>query len=182
MNRKEIKGVAREALKKDRWLPVGTLFVGQLIASLVPLFLNGPMQYGINEYFVKSLNGEERQFKDIFCGFNKYGRLLGADILMTLYILLWSCVPVVGPFISFVKGFSYSQTLLVIRDNPELTANEAITKSREIMYGHKAQYFGLILSFLGWMILDGFTFGILGLLFVAPYQKFASIEFYNRIK
>lgn len=182
MDRKEIKSVARAALKNDRWLPVGTLFVGQLIAGLFPLILNGPMQYGINEYYVKSLNGEERKFKDIFCGFNSFGKLFLADLLMCLYMALWSLIPIVGPFIVIVKSFAYSQTLLILRDNPELTANEAITKSKEMMNGHKAQLFGLTLSFLGWMIVDCFTMGILGVLFVQPYMRFAEIEFYNRIK
>lgn len=182
MNRKEIKSVARQALKNDRWLPVGSLYVGVAIANLCPLFLNGPMQYGINEFFIKSLNGEDRKFKDIFCGFSKYGKLFLADLLIFLYSMCWFLIPFAGPFIAFVKSFSYSQTLLILRDNPELSANEAITKSREIMNGHKGKLFGLYLSFLGWQILNAFTLFILGVLFVDPYKRFALIEFYNKIK
>jgi uncharacterized membrane protein len=178
MNRKEIKGAARLALKNDRWSSVGVLLVGQLLAGIAPLFLNGAMTYGINEYYMKSLNGEAKSFNDLFAGFKKYGKVLGTDILMTIYLFFWAFIPVVG----IVKMFSYSQTFLVLRDNPELTANQAITKSREIMKGHKAQLFGLTLSFLGWRIVTCFTFGLLDILFVGPYWHYAQMEFYNKIK
>ena len=51
------------------------------------------------------------------------------------------------------------------------------------MDGNKARYFGLILSFLGWGLLDMmFTMGILGILYVNPYMQFAQIKFYEDIK
>ena len=75
MNRKEIKSVAKQALKNDRWTPVAVLYVGQLLASIAPLFLNGVLSYGVNEYYLKSLNGEEKHFNDLFAGFKKYGKL-----------------------------------------------------------------------------------------------------------
>ena len=182
MNRHEIKSAAKQALKNDRWLPVAVVLLGQTIAASCGI-LAGPAQYGINEYFTKSLNGEDKKFVDMFAGFKNFGKTFVAWLLMLLYQGLWSLIPFAGPIIAFVKGFSYSQTYLVLRDNPELSANEAITKSREIMDGNKARYFGLILSFLGWGLLDMmFTMGILGILYVNPYMQFAQIKFYEDIK
>lgn len=178
MNRKEVKSIAKQALKNDRWLPVGVLLVGGCIGNSLALFFAGVMNYGAVNYFTKSLNGEEKSFKDLFAGFNQYGKLFLTELLMTIYLFLWAFVPVVG----IVKMFSYSQTYYVLKDNPELTPNQAITKSREIMNGHKAQLFGLGLSFLGWMIVSAFTLNILDVLYVAPYLQFAKAEFYNRIK
>ena len=178
MNRKEIKSTARLALKNDKWSSVGVLLVGQLLASIAPLFLNGVLSYGVNEYYLKSLNGEEKHFNDLFAGFKKYGKLFGADLLMTVYLFLWSFIPFAG----LIKTFSYSQTLLILRDNPELTVKEAITKSRQMMNGHKAQLFGLLLSFIGWILVDCFTFGHLDILYVGPYMQYAKMEFYNKIK
>ncbi len=183
MNRFEIKASAKQALKNDRWLPVAMLLISGAINTASYGILAGPMQYGLNEYFVKSLNGEDKKFVDLFAGFKHFGKTFVAWLLMGLYQALWFCVPFAGPIIAFVKTFSYSQTYLVLRDNPELSANEAITKSREIMYGNKARFFGLQLSFLGWILLDlMFCCGILGILYVNPYMKFATVKFYEDIK
>ena len=50
-----------------------------------------------------------------------------------------------------------------------------------MMYGHKTQYFMLMLSFIGWFLLSILTFGI-GLLFLYSYITMASTIFYQQIK
>lgn len=61
-----------------------------------------------------------------------------------------------------------------------MSANEAITRSREIMNGNKWKLFCLHFSFIGWYILSAFTLGI-GLLFLAPYVKASEAAFYDSI-
>lgn len=53
-----------------------------------------------------------------------------------------------------------------------------ITRSRQLMYGHKMDYFLLVLSFLGWDLLGVLTLGI-GFLWIAPYQNATYAAFYN---
>ena len=109
---------------------------------MVKLFPAGIMKIWKMESFNWSKNISDKlslfdkKFVDLFAGFKHFGKTFVAWLLMGLYQCLWFCVPFAGPFIAFVKTFSYSQTDLVLRDNPELSANEAITKSREIMYGN----------------------------------------------
>lgn len=182
MDRKEIKSVARQALKNDRWLPVGVGIVAVAIDAASWGILTGPISYGVHEYFLNSLKGKEAKFTDLFAGFKHFGKTFLCVLLMGLYTCLWGLIPLAGPIIMIVKGFSYSQSLLLLRDHPELSANQAITKSREIMNGHKGQLFGLYLSFLGWMIVDCFTCFILGTLFIQPYMQFALMEFHERVK
>ena len=50
-----------------------------------------------------------------------------------------------------------------------------------MMDGHKADYFMLGLSFIGWHILALFTFGLLEL-WILPYQYTAMTKFLNDIK
>ena len=69
----------------------------------------------------------------------------------------------------------------ILLDNENMTALEAIRKSKEMMNGHKMDFFMLNLSFLGWIILGIFTFGIL-YLWLAPYMSTAQANFYNAIK
>ena len=59
-------------------------------------------------------------------------------------------------------------------------ANQAITRSRELMDGHKWQLFVLSLTFIGWEILGVLCFGI-GLLWVTPYKNAAYAAFYRQL-
>ena len=54
-------------------------------------------------------------------------------------------------------------------------------KSREMMKGHKWQYFCLCFSFIGWFLLTPFTLGIL-LFWLIPYIGVTTALFYDGIK
>jgi uncharacterized membrane protein len=70
---------------------------------------------------------------------------------------------------------------LLMRDDPELTAKETLTKSRLMMQGHKWEFFILLLSFIGWSILSVFTFGI-GYLWLAPYICMTYTKYYEHLR
>ena len=72
-------------------------------------------------------------------------------------------------------------TFFIMQDNPGIGANEAITRSRQMMKGHKWQLFCLHFSFIGWILLSVLTFGVL-MIFVAPYMQAAEAEFYENLK
>lgn len=185
MNRRELKAQAREALSKNRWMPVvANLLVGAINVAAGPAspFVAGAMTMGQLKYYNKSLKGENPTIGDLFSGFKNYGKSLGAFLLMMIYQMLWSLIPFAGPIISFVKIFSYALTYHILNDNPELSANEAITKSREMMNGHKVEYFNLVFSFLGWFMLDSLTCGLLGILYIQPYLQHAVAAFYENVK
>lgn len=60
--------------------------------------------------------------------------------------------------------------------------NEAFRLSCEMMDGNKWHAFCLDLSFIGWHILNVFTFGLLGIFYVKPYEATASAEMYIAIR
>ena len=66
-------------------------------------------------------------------------------------------------------------------DDPKIDAMAAIKESKEIMNGHKMDYFVLQLSFIGWAILATITFGI-GYLWLTPYMATTNANFYDSIK
>ena len=80
-----------------------------------------------------------------------------------------------------VEWWPYAMTYYILNDNPEMSANDAITRSREMMDGHKWQLFCLRFSFIGWYLLSALTFGIL-LIVVMPYMQAAEAEFYEKLK
>ena len=98
--------------------------------------------------------------------------------LMVLFIALWSLLLVIP---GIIKMFSYAMTPYILEENPELSANEAIDRSRAMMKGHKFDLFWLFLSFIGWGILCVFTLGI-GTLWLTPYMQTSVAAFYEDVK
>lgn len=102
-------------------------------------------------------------------------------LLKTIYIFLWALLFIIP---GIIKQLSYSQAEFIYKDYKELgkeiTSNEAITLSREMMDGYKLDYFVLQLSFMGWYILEAFTFG-LSALYSEPYANAAKAVFYRNI-
>ena len=52
-----------------------------------------------------------------------------------------------------VMSFAYSQSALIMFDNPEKGPIQCMRESRQMMTGNKWKLFVLILSFIGWAIL-----------------------------
>ena len=68
----------------------------------------------------------------------------------------------------------------ILAENPELTASQAIEKSKTMMYGNRWRLFCLRFSFIGWDLLCSLTFGI-GYLWLTPYKQAAEAAFYRDI-
>ena len=114
----------------------------------------------------------------LFAPFKQYARTVGAVLLVFVYTLLWTLLLVIP---GIIKAYSYSMTFYILRENPEMTAGDAITASQQMMDGHKMDLFLLSLSFIGWAILASITFGI-GYLWLIPYIYTAYAAFYETLK
>jgi len=79
-----------------------------------------------------------------------------------------------------IAALSYSQAFFILADNPSLSASEVLSKSKEIMDGHKLKLFFLGFNFIGWSFLCILTLGI-GFLWLIPYMKVSYASFYNEI-
>ena len=100
------------------------------------------------------------------------------DLIRKVEGKVWSLLFVIP---GIVKSFAYSMSYYILADNPELTAKEALNKSKEMMNGHKWDLFVLNLSFFWWYLLVGITFGIAAI-YVVPYMNATIVNFYNSIK
>ena len=63
-----------------------------------------------------------------------------------------------------------------------MSTEEVLALSKDMMRGQKWEAFVLDLSFLGWNILAVFTFGILNVFYVAPYQNLTNAALYEELK
>ena len=110
---------------------------------------------------------------------SRYSKIVLTMFLNDLYIFLWTLLFI---FPGLVKSYSYRMVPYIITEHPELEPNEAITISRNMMYGHKWDTWILDLSFIGWNILNYMTFGILGIFYVNPYICATDAQIYKILK
>lgn len=132
--------------------------------------------YASNRLLVE---GDNRAVGNLFHdSFGRWGRKVWGMFLMNFFISLWSLLLIIP---GFIKYYAYALTPYILIDNPELSANQAINLSQKMMKGHKFDMFILHLSFIGWIFLSIFTFGI-GLLWLLPYMMTAQAAFYQDVK
>ena len=137
-----------------------------------------PLAWGYITFFLRIIRDENLDYGHLFDGFNQYFRIFLAELLKGIYILLWALLLIIP---GLIKEYSYAMTEFILKDNPEMSGEEAICESMRLMQGHKMQLFLLDLSMIGWLILSILTLGI-GLLFLLPYNYTAHAHFYEDLK
>lgn len=147
------------------------------ILALLSMICGGAVQLGYATYLLKQHDRANFEFGDLFSQFHRFGQGFAQRFLRGLYIFLWSLLFIIP---GIVKTYAYAMTPFIMAENPEMTANEAITASREMMDGHKLELFWLDLTFIGWSIMTVFTLGI-GTLFLNPYMNASYAAFYKKL-
>lgn len=181
----EMKAAAKAQLNCKWLLTTGVLVVGALILSAVSftiigsLLLAGAIEFGYCAYFITVTRNKDSDFGKLLSGFNRFGDVCITGILKWLFTGLWSLLFVIP---GIVKSYSYAMTMYIMQDHPELSGNDAITKSRQMMDGHKFDLFILDLSFIGWYLLGALTFGILIIFYVEPYRQVTRTNFYEQLR
>ena len=152
----------------------------QALYILLSVFLIGPLTIGFDNAFLRLLTGGENDIlgNTFQITTKNYWHKVWGNFLMGLFIFLWSLLFVIP---GIIKIFSYAMTPYILEEHPELSANDAIDRSRAMMKGHKFDLFWLFLSFIGWFILAFFTLGI-GFLWLVPYVQTSVAGFYEDVK
>lgn len=156
-------------------IAVITGFVGLL--GLAQFVLGGTVQINYCRFLLKQQDHQNMELIDLFSDFDQLGRGFLQSLLRGIFVALWSLLFIIP---GFVKTYAYAMTPFIMADHPDMSANEAITASRELMDGHKLELFLLDLSFLGWNLLCILTLGILNL-WIIPYHNAAYAAFYRDI-
>lgn len=156
---------------------VSTGFALSVATFVMTLFLN-LVSCGWQLFTLRASREEETGgVETLFSCFQQFWRFLLVHLLMNLFITLWSLLFVIP---GIIAAFSYSQTIYIMLDNPKISPLEAISASKQLMRGHKFEYFVLQLSFLGWAYLALFTFGLLGI-WLNPYMQVTMANYYNAL-
>ncbi|MCI1923094.1 MAG: DUF975 family protein [Lentilactobacillus buchneri] len=103
------------------------------------------------------------------------------SIIQYIFVILWSILLIVP---GIIKSMAYSQSFFIYRDaidhGEHISYTDAITRSRQMMDGHKWEYFVMGLSFIGWLILVSVTAGIAAI-WVQPYMSLSFANYYNEL-
>ena len=126
-------------------LPVAFSFFDVLI-----LLINGVLNAGFLLYCLRVRRGESLPYDSLFDAFPFAGKVVLLDVLMWSLIGLGFSLFILP---GFMMLFSYSMAMFHLVDEPELSAFEALRRSRAEMRGHKWQLFALFVSF--WPLLLG---------------------------
>ena len=150
------------------------------LSFLLNFFLLYPLSLGYSVAHKELLqNGDAAITRNtVRLAFSDYVRNAVSILLVYLYTILWTLLFIVP---GIIKGLAYSLTPFIVKDNPQLSPNEAINLSMKMMKGHKFDLFYLYLSFIGWILLAMLTLGI-GLLWVIPYMQTSMAAFYLDVK
>lgn len=171
-----------------------------LLISIISTLISAPLVIGLNILSLDCVRGEKIKAKDILKGFNKlyqsYGYVL---IQMSITFILTGPLVAIPLFlvketytkimmITLISSLSnmffsiiFSQLQYVVADKEDISLIEATKKSIFIIKNYIWDYILLSLSFIGWMILVVFTFGI-AYIWVGPYIQLTFTNFYEYIK
>lgn len=172
-----VVGIVDSLTGKTIILEDGTVEKTTWFQSIFTLLTGGAFAFSFAEISKKVYLKIDVKNEDLAYGFKDFARSFKLYILQSLYIALWTLLFIIP---GIVKSISYSMAVFIANDHKELTATECIDKSKEMMNGHKMEYFSLVLSYLGWLILCVLTLGILTL-WVTPRMNQATYLFYLKV-
>lgn len=150
----------------------------QNLGLFIVLIIGGPITFGASMFFLNLIRKTNAKIEDVFMGFKYFGKTFLLNLLMGIFILLWSLLLIIP---GIIASFSYSMAYYILIDNPQLSSFEAINRSKDMMKGYKGKLFCLYLSFAGWFILCIATFGI-GFIWLEPYMQTSIAVFYQGLK
>lgn len=159
-------------------LPFLTLYLEvMLILLLYQVFFANVLACGESAAALTLWRGQALHTEYAFCGFSDYKRIMTGRLYHAVISFLWLLIPVYG----LTRLYSYLMVPFILINKPQLSAKEAMSYSRAIMQGYRWKYFCLRLSFIGWHLLNSFTYGILGIFYVYPYYDAACAGFYEAV-
>lgn len=167
------------------------------------------MSIGYMDYTLRIARGQENGFQTLLTGFNRiskslllilwlfikyflwallfYGIAIAVGTVLfnfagvttatvTVYVLLLIAATV--PYIMRVLYYEFA--IFVYLDDPSIGARGAVAKSKTLMKGRRMDYFILMLSFIGWIILNGLTFSGLFVVY-GPYMYSTKAHYYDEL-
>lgn len=149
--------------------------------DLYNFIIAGPLMLGLLSFVLNLIRGKQIGLDMIFSGFSNFFKAFLLNIVMGIFIFLWMLLLIIP---GIIAAYRYSMAFYILVDNPDIGVMQAISMSKEMMRGNKANLFILHLSFIGWALLTGLVAGILAVSLqlllpndpvTTPHMAYASI-------
>lgn len=166
-----------------------TLIFVTVLLGLLSMVIN----YGYVGYSLAVVRGQSPACTEVFSRFYMAGKIIAAELLMALFVFLWSLLFVIPGIIALYR---YWMIPYILMDDPDCTVLEAFRRSKSLMRGRKWEAFVLGLSFLPWILAasavitaaDSLSIFPLYLavslacnVFLVPYQQYTYCQWYDAV-
>lgn len=198
MDRKAIKAEARAKIKGNLWTIWKPFLVIGLISGVIGAILSGifgsestaykglsillelvlmPLTVGAGYYVLKFVRGEKPELNDVFGFYKNFLPIVVVTVIVGALTGLGMILLIVpGIIIALMFGM-----VIYIMADGETNIGAVLRKSKDMMDGHKWEYFVFGLSFILWILLVAVTFGI-AIIYVMPYMEVATAIYYDKLK
>ena len=181
----KIAGQTIFSTAKEYQTGLGALILGSfvyvmlaaLIVGAIYFVLSSVISVGYAKFNLNLVDSADSSFEHLFSYFSNWKTTASTKLLKSIYELLWTLLFIIP---GIMASYSYAMTDYILADNPYLSASEAISRSKDMMYGNRWRLFCLHFSFIGWQILASLTLGI-GYLWLRPYMEASVAAFYREI-
>ena len=171
-------GLLKEASEEIEISPGAAAGYG-LLGTLLSIFFFAPLEVGCKSFMRKNVLAPQ-ELDELKTGFvPKYWRNVGGMLLRRVFVFLWALLLIIP---GIIMSYAYDMTSYIMAEDDDISAMDAIRKSKEMMKGHKWELFVMDLSFIGWYILSVLTLGILYIFYVQPYYYSSHASFYENLK
>lgn len=159
------------------------LNISSRLGNIVTLIM-APLTIALCGLYVMIIRGSKMKTDDFFkYVFTKtfdanYIKKLLLYVLKSIILTVMFCLFII-PGIVFYYRYYFAE--MIMADNPEMSAKEALKRSKEMTDGHKGELFALDLSFIGWALLIPLTLGLVSIYFI-PYASTTKALYYENFR
>ena len=148
------------------------------LSLVIGLLFVPVLQVGYNKYFMKLRGDLGTTATEVFSPYKEgnWGNVIFVTIAVGFSIFLWSLLFVIP---GIIKAFQYALVPQILASDSSISSTRAKQLSKMLMKNHWGELFVMYLSFLGWIIISSFTFGLLYVFYVQPYLQASIVEFYS---
>lgn len=157
---------------------IPSLVLPENVATLVSTIIAGPFSLGLAYFALSIVRKQATEITLIFEGFKHFLKAFVAYFLIVILVVVGLILLIVP---GIIVALMISQTFYILADDEQIGVVDAMKKSKEMMDGYKMKYFGLILIFIGLVLLSAFTL-FLGLIILIPVMQITMAKFYLELK
>lgn len=155
-----------------------------LLYSLVSMILS----FGLIKSSLDISRGQDASFTKVlaapFKNFNNCLKMLGLLIIFNIIYSVLLVIPIVGVIVALGLMIFFLPVLviymyIVADDNyQDKNFSNMVGRAMELAKGHRVEFYGLVISFIGWFLLSLLTLGLL-MIWIVPYILVALANWYR---